>query len=89
MDLVIKSAHEAKGKNASSWDDLSSEVIENGQNKSLILLILLPLSSVHPLLCVHAAATAAAPAAAAGDIAHHLYAWNRQTMELPTPSVHR
>lgn len=82
MDLVIKLAHEAKWKNASGSDDLSYDVSENGQNKYLILLILLPLFSVLSLLhmCVHAAA---------GDVTHNLYAWNCQTMELPTSSVHR
>lgn len=81
MDLVIKSAHEAKWKNASGSDDLSCDVSENGPNKYLILLTLLPLFSVPPSLhmCVHAAA---------GDLTHNLYAWNCQTMELPTSSVH-
>lgn len=82
MDLVIKSVHGAKWKNASGLDDLSSEVSENGQNKYLILLILLSLFSVLPLLymCAHAAA---------GDVTHNLYAWNCQTLELPTSSVYR
>lgn len=82
MDLVIKSAHEAKWKNASGSDDLSPGVSKTGQNKYRILLILLPLFSVHPVLCVHAHPSA-------GDITHNLYAWNCQTMELPTSSVHR
>lgn len=82
MDLVIKSVHGAKWKNASGLDDLSSEVSENGQNKYLILLILLPLFSVLSLLymCAHAAP---------GDVAHNLYARNCQTLELPTSSVYR
>lgn len=50
MDLVIKSVHGAKWKNASGLDDLSSEVSENGQNKYLILLILLSLFPLLPLL---------------------------------------
>lgn len=82
MDLVIKSVHGAKWKNASGLDDLSYEVSENGQNKYFILLILLSLFSVLPLLymCVHTAA---------GDVTHNLYAWNCQTLELPTSSVYR
>lgn len=53
MDLVIKSAHEAKWKNASGSDDLSCDVSENGQNKYPILLTLLPLFFfLHLLHCI-------------------------------------
>lgn len=82
MDLVIKSVHGAKWKNASGLDYLSSEESENGQNKYLIVLILLPTFSIFCLLyiCMHTAV---------GDVTHNLYAWNCQTLELPTSSVYR
>lgn len=83
MDLVIKSVHGAKWKNASGLDDLSSEGSENGHNKYLILLILLPLF-LSSLYCI-----CARTHAAAGDVTHNLYAWNCETLELPASSVYR
>lgn len=54
MDLVIKSVHGAKWKNASGLDDLSSEVSKNGQNKYLIFLILLSFFCPSSIVYVHA-----------------------------------
>lgn len=56
---------------------------DSGENEciNLLFFVALSVSSV----CAHIAVWMLL----AGELAYHLYAWNSETMELPTSSLHR